>query len=61
MKKVFLVVVSFALLVGFNACGNKTPKNSKLKKNEFISTKCDMVCSKDECNQVCTTITGTLK
>lgn len=58
MKKISLLLISFAVIVGFSACGNKT---AKLKKNEFISTQCDMVCSKDECNQVCTTITGTLK
>lgn len=58
MRKVLILAISVSALLAFSACGSK---NAKLKKNDFIATQCDMVCSKDECNQVCTTVSGTLK
>lgn len=60
MKKILSFALLSAFAFAFVACGG-AKKSAKLKKNEFISTQCDMVCSKDECNQVCTTISGTLK
>lgn len=60
MKKLVAFALCSVFALSLAACGG-AKKSAGLKKNEFISTECNMVCAKDECNQVCTTITGTLK
>lgn len=57
MKKMVVCAFIFLCMFGLNACSNKKAQSAKT----FVSTKCDMVCSNTECNQVCTRVEGTLK
>ncbi len=56
MKKVSLTMCIICI-ISFSACSSKKPKASSV----FVSTKCEMVCSNTECNQVCVSVDGTLK
>ncbi|RDU69768.1 hypothetical protein CQA66_08880 [Helicobacter aurati] len=57
----FIYSLMRSLFAGVFVVGlmNGCAKNAQ--KNNFVSTECKTVCSATECNQVCTTVTGTLK
>lgn len=57
MKYMIMTILALVCIVSLNACGDKSPKPKKT----FVSTKCEMVCTNTECNQVCASVGGTLK
>lgn len=56
--KILSVIAMIGIGILFSACA---AKNAKKAGTPFVSTQCQMVCSSSECQNVCTTIEGTLE